>query len=189
MTQKAYHHGILVFCVLSFSVVAWIILLHYISPADLVETIGLRNGYLVMFLVSLLGGVSSFTGVSFVATVLTLSAGGLNPVFLALASGIGITISDSLFFWIGRHAQHVIEAPRLEHLLDKIHIWLNDRSKLVVGIFIYVYTGFTPLPTDLLTIILGLTRQSYVFVISVLILGNITFTYILATLGGTFFTL
>ena len=186
MTRSTYQHGILVFCVLSFSVAAWIVLLHYVSPSDLVETIGIRNGYLVMFLVALFGGVSSFTAVSFVATALTLSAGGLNPIFLALASGVGTTLSDSLFFWIGRHAHHVIESQRLSAVIDKIAIWLNDRSRVVVGLFIYIYTGFTPLPTDLLTIVLGLTRQPYVFVIIALTLGNITFTYLLATFGETF---
>lgn len=184
MKSKQYHHGILVFCVLSFSVAAWVVLLHYISPTELVEKIGLRNGYLVVFVVSLLGGVSSLTAVSFVATVVTFSAGGLNPVLLALASGAGTTISDSLFFWIGHHAHHVIKSSRIQHWIEKTGIWLNDRSKVVVGIFIYLYTGFTPLPTDILTIVLGLTRQPYVFVISALVLGNITFTYLLATLGG-----
>ncbi|MBP6923980.1 MAG: hypothetical protein KBB78_00225 [Candidatus Pacebacteria bacterium] len=139
-----------------------------------------------MFLIALFGGVSSFTGVSFVATVLTLSAGGLNPLFLALASGIGITMSDSLFFWIGHHAHHIIDSPQMSTRIDRIAIWLNDRSRLVVGLFIYTYTGFTPLPTDLLTIMLGLARQPYWFVLTALTAGNITFTYLLATVGGAF---
>jgi hypothetical protein len=184
MSRSDYQHGIVIFLVLTFSVSAWILLLHYISPADLVATIGVRNGYAVMFLVALLGGVSSFTGASFIATVLALSAGGLNPLFLALTSGIGITLSDSLFFWIGHHAHHVIESPTVSTRIEKIAIWLNDRSRLVKGLFIYLYTGFTPLPTDLLTVILGLTRQPYIFVIIALTLGNITFTYLLATVGS-----
>lgn len=187
MSRAQYQHGILIFCVLSFSVAAWMVLLHYISPTELVASIGFENGYLVMFFVALLGGVSSFTGVSFIATVLTLSAGGLNPFFLALASGIGITVSDSLFFWIGRHAHQVIEVKDFHHITERIAIWLNDRSRLVVGVCIYIYTGFTPLPTDFLTVVLGLARQPYRFVIIALTLGNITFTYLLATLGSGFF--
>lgn len=162
------------------------VLLHYISPTELVERIGVQNGYLVMFLVATLGGVSSFTGVSYVATVLTLSAGGLNPFLLALSSGLGITISDSLFFWIGRHAHHVISSPRLHAFIERLAIWLGDRSPLTVALFIYVYTGFTPLPNDILTGILGLTKQPYRLVIVALTLGNATFVYLLATLGGTF---
>ncbi len=186
MTKKQYQHGFLIFAVLSFSVASWLILLHYRSPAELVELIGVENGYLVMFFVAFFGGVSSLTGVSFVATALTLSAGGLNPIFLALASGAGITMSDSVFYLIGRHAHHAIESPWLHRWVEKVAIWLNDRSRLVVGVFIYLYTGFTPLPTDLLTIVLGLTQQPYRFVIVALTLGNITFTYLLATIGSNF---
>ncbi len=186
MNRSTYQHGILVFCVLSFSVAAWVILLHYISPTELVNIIGVHNGYLVMFLIALFGGVSSFTAVSFVATALTLSAGGLNPIILALASGVGTTLSDSLFFLIGKHAHTVIESPKLSRLIDKTAIWLNDRSRLVVGLFIYLYTGFTPLPTDVLTILLGVTRQPYISIIIPPVLGNITFTFLIVTAGGAF---
>jgi len=186
MTVPQYRHGFLIFAVLSFSVAAWILLLHYLDPTELVASIGVSNGYLVMFLVALFGGVSSFTGVSFIATTLTLSAGGLDPILLALASGVGVSMSDSLFFFIGRHAHHVIESPRLQHLIERSAIWLNDRSKLVVGLCIYLYTAFTPLPTDLLTVVLGITHQPYRYVIVALTLGNITFTYLIATLGSGF---
>ncbi|MEN9920560.1 MAG: hypothetical protein RL538_453 [Candidatus Parcubacteria bacterium] len=186
MTKRQYKHGFLVFAVLSFSVVAWAVLLHYLSPVELVGKLGASNGYVVMFLVAFFGGVSSFTGVSFVATVLTLSAGGLHPTLLALVSGLGITMSDTLFFFIGRHAHNVIESPTLHATIERVAIWFNDKSRLVVGLCIYFYTAFTPLPTDLLTITLGLANLPYRFVIVALILGNITFTFLLATFGGDF---
>lgn len=188
MTHREYQRGILIFLVLSFSVAAWVLLLNYLSPTELVEIIGVSNGYLVVFLVALFGGTSSFTGVSFMATLLTFSAGGLDPFILASFAGFGMTLSDSLFYLIGNHAHHVVESQRLQHAIDRVGIWLNDRSKLVAGLFIYLYTGFTPLPTDLLTVMLGLTRQPYWFVGTALICGNTTFAYLLATLGGSFFS-
>jgi membrane protein DedA with SNARE-associated domain len=186
MTVPQYRHSFIIFAVLSFSVAAWILLLNYLDPTELVASIGVSNGYLVMFFVALFGGVSSFTGVSFIATTLTLSAGGLDPILLALASGVGVSLSDSLFYVIGRHAHQVIESPKLQHVVERSAIWLNDRSRLVVGLCIYLYTAFTPLPTDLLTMVLGLTHQPYRHVIIPLTLGNITFTYLLAIFGGGF---
>lgn len=184
MISNTYQRGILIFCTLLLSVVAWIVLLHYISPTELVERIGVQNGYLVMFLVATFGGVSSFTGVSYVATVLTLSAGGLNPFLLALSSGLGITISDSLFFWLGRHADSIISSSWLRTRIDRIATWLGKRRPLTVAMFIYLYTAFTPLPNDILTGMLGLTKQPYRLVIVALTLGNATFAFLLATLGG-----
>lgn len=189
MTKVQYHRGFLVFAVLSFSVAAWVILLRYLSPTELVTSIGINNGYLVAFFVALLGGTSSLTGVSFVAVIATLAAGGLNPFLLALFAGVGIAVSDSMFFWIGRNAHDAIDSPLTHQYLEKISIWINDRSRLVVGIFIYIYTALTPLPTDILTTILGLAHQPYRFVAIPLLLGGITFAYLVATLGSYFIVL
>lgn len=181
------HHSLLILGVLSLSVVCWGILLYFVPPTEIVETIGVENGYAIMFLVALFGGMSSFSAVSYVATVLTLVAGGLNPILLALASGLGISLSDTLFFWIGRHSHLLITSPKLVVRIERAGDWLAKRNKFVVGLFIYVYTGFTPLPTDLVTMALGLTRQPYLLVVTAVTLGNFTFTYLLATLGTKFF--
>lgn len=187
MKRKYYdHQGLMILAVLSLSIVCWIWLSQSVSPAEIVDVIGVKNGYLVMFLIAFFGGVSSFTGVSYIATVLTLSAGGLNPLFLALVSAAGISISDSAFYFIGIHSHHIIDSNRLKSLIDKSSIWLNKQSRVITGLIIYVYTGFTPLPTDLLTIMLGLTRQPYLYVITVLTLGNFTFSFLLASLGNNF---
>ena len=180
------HQGILILATLSLSIACWIWLLQVISPTEIIDAIGIKNGYLVMFLIALFGGVSSFSGVSYIATVLTLSAGGLSPLFLAVVSAVGISISDSAFYFIGMHSNHIIDSSRLKSWIDRSSVWLNRQSKLITGLIVYVYTGFTPLPTDLLTIILGLTRQPYLFVITVLTLGNFTFSFLLATLGNNF---
>jgi membrane protein YqaA with SNARE-associated domain len=113
-------------------------------------------------------------------------AGGLNPLWLALISGVGLSMSDTIFFYIGLHSHEFISSPKLNRWIDKIAKWLSRRSKLTIGSFIYLYTAFTPLPTDFVTVILGLTKQPYTLVIVPLILGDFTYAYILATLGTHF---
>lgn len=182
------HRGLLILAALSLSVVMWVMLLNYISPEEIVDSIGINNGYLVLFLVAFFGGMSSFSGASYIATVLTLAAGGLDPILLALVSGVGISLSDTLFYWVGHHSQHLIESPKILQKLERVSEWLSRQSRLIIGLCIYAYTSFTPLPTDLITLTLGLTRQPYLLVIVALTLGNFTFTYLLATLGSSFLT-
>jgi uncharacterized membrane protein YdjX (TVP38/TMEM64 family) len=171
---------------LSLTVLFWSVLLHLVTPNEIVSKIGVENGYIVMFLVALIGGSSTFSSVSYIATVLTLAVGGLNPLWLALVSGVGLSMSDTIFFLIGRHSHEFITAPRLHLFIDKIALWLSRRSRYTIGSFIYLYTAFTPLPTDFVTVILGLARQPYMLVILPLILGDFTYAYILATFGPKF---
>lgn len=163
---------------------SWSVLLHYFSPIEMVEMIGVKNGYVVMFAVSLLGGMSSFGGAAYVATAITLAIGGLNPFFLAASATMGTIVGDSVFFIISHHSKDYINNTKLGLKVHNFGLWLSTKPKAILALFIYIYTAFTPLPNDLLTITLGITRQPYFLVISALALGNFTFVYLLAKFGS-----
>lgn len=48
-------------------VAAVVLLLDAISPEELVQMIGVQNGYVVAFFVAILGGMSSFTSIPFLS--------------------------------------------------------------------------------------------------------------------------
>lgn len=100
------------------TIALWSVALHYISPIEIVEMIGVENGYLVMFAVSLLGGMTSFGGAAYVATAITLAAGGLSPLFLASAAMVGTTIGDTIFFVVSHHSKEYFAHTALG---DKVH--------------------------------------------------------------------
>lgn len=181
MTKKADRLLIVLFIIISIS--SWSVLLHYVSPSEIVSMLGVRNGYAVMFAVSLLGGMSSLGGAAYVATAITLAAGGLNPLLVALAATTGTIIGDTVFFVISHHSNEYFSHTPVGKKVGQLGLWLAKKSKVVMALFIYCYTAFTPLPNDLLTITLGVTRQPYFLVISALALGNFTFIYLLATFG------
>lgn len=154
----------------------------YYGADTIVNLIGVRNGYLIMFLVALFGGVSSLTGVSYAATLLTLAAGGLDPLCLALASGLGISIVDSLYYYIGKHGiRNFLVDTKTEKYVERLTQWIERQSQWVTYVGTYIYTGFTPLPNDVLTIALGITNRKYVPCVIALTLGNMTLTYLIAT--------
>ena len=82
-------------------IIIWSILLYYIKPSEIVEAIGINNGYLITFLVALFAGASAITSTTYYATIITFSLGDLNPILLALMVGPALVIGDSIFFFIG----------------------------------------------------------------------------------------
>jgi membrane protein YqaA with SNARE-associated domain len=173
---------VIVLLIISF-LVGWSVVLYFIGPREIVDMIGAK-GYLAMFLVSLFGGMSSIGGPAYVATIVTLAAGGLNPFLLGAASGAGITIGDTIYYYLGRRGSSLIHSNKAAEWLEKFSNWLLGLPRWLAATGIYIYTGFTPLPNDILTISIGLARFPYVPAIIALTLGNFTLTTLIA-LGST----
>lgn len=165
--------GILLF------VIGWSILLLHISPKEIVSYIGAENSLIVAFGVSTFGGLSSLTSTSYYAMLTTLSTGGANPLLLGISAGAGLTISDSLIYYLGTRGHEILTGDWRQRA-DQISRWINTQHEHVVQIFAYVYTGLTPLPNDLLTGSLGLAEYSYRRLLPALLLGNITLSILIA---------
>ncbi len=165
------------------SIAVWSWLLLTVGPDAILAWIGAENGYWVMFIVAFFGGMSSIGGVTYVATIITLASAGLNPVGLALASGAAISLGDTIYYYIGRHGLRTLAHGRANMRIQQFSVWLQNRSRVILFSVIYAYTAFTPLPNDLLTLTLGITKQPWRICIIALTLGNMTLTYIIATFG------
>lgn len=178
--------NLLIAAILIGSIVLWSWVLVTYGAEAVVAYIGAENGYLVMFLVALFGGMSSFSGVTYVATIITLASGGLAPHFLALAAGIGISIGDTIYYYIGRFGLREIASSRFNDKITRLTVWLSQKPRWLLFVFVYLYTGLSPLPNDILTIALGLTQQPLRVVLPALILGSTTLTYLIALFGERF---
>lgn len=156
-------------------IIAAIILISLVKPTEIVDKIGVQNSYLALFIVASLGGVSSITSSSLFIFLSILAAGGLSPLLLGLVGGIGASIGDSLFFYIGTKAENI--APeKMSKKSEKISKIIQSKPKWVVPIMVYLYAGFAPLPNDIMTVPLGFFKYKYKKIIAPLILGNITYT-------------
>lgn len=169
------------------SIVFWSLLVYFVGADRLVELIGVKNGYVIVFVMALFGGMSSFSGISYPATIVTLASGGLDPLSLAIFSAAGVLIGDTVYFYISHHSSRLVGEGSVKALINRFSAWLNRRPRWVVFLVVYLYTALTPLPNDLLTISLGLARQPYALVITALAFGSLTFTYTLAYFGHSLF--
>lgn len=160
------------------------------GPKELVDMIGVENGYILIFLIAAFGGLSSVSSAVYYTTLFTLAAGGANPLLLGVLCGIAITIGDSAYFFFGESIRGI--APkRLHKILDKITHWIEKRPDWAAPLLVFIYTGFTPLPNDVLTVPLALAGVKYRKIWYALLLGNVVLMTILAyaaAYGVTFLT-
>lgn len=162
----------------------WAVALVFIPPENLVEKIGVENTYLVAFLLAAIGGLSTITGTSFFAVVATLANGGGDPILLGLLGGFGIFLSDSVFFFLAHHGTNILVGQeslfrqKMLEFIEKVPDWF-------LGIFVFAYVGFSPLPNDILMIALALAKIRYKSIVPALLAGSITIVLITALLGGS----
>lgn len=163
-------------------IIVWSSVIYYISPEEIVEFLGIKNGYIVAFVVSLVGGLSTLINFPYQLIIFTLGAGGLNPIFLGIIAGSGVMVGDSISYFIGFRGRSVLP-DKLLVLFKKLYHWCLKCPPWLVPVALYLYGALIPFPNDLIVIPLGLARYSYWALIIPLGLGNITFNVLVALLG------
>lgn len=157
------------------------ITLLWYSPDELLALIGVRNAYLVMFVLAMIGGMSTFTGVPYHFILMSFAAGGMSPLALGTITALGVMLGDSTSYLIGKHGGELLP-KRFEKPLTKLAAFLSTRPRFVTP-FLVLYGAFSPLSNDFIVISMGLIRYSYWKVIVPLTVGNIFYNVGLAYIG------
>lgn len=178
--MKQYRKTILTVIFLVLFILCWTVVLLTVGAGTIVEAIGVQNAYIIILVISLFGGVSSFGGPAYTAALITFSAGGADPLLLALASGLGVSVGDTIYFFLGRYGVRLVRHEKTQERVERVRVWLDKRPAWSVPVVTYFLVGFTPVPNDILTIALGATRRPYLPIIIALVLGNVTLSYIIA---------
>lgn len=160
--------------------ISWILLLIFVGPKEIVDFLGVENSYTILFLIAAIGGLSTFTGGVYYTSLITFAAADLNPYVLSLVGGIGLTISDGIFYYFGKMGREILP-ENIKKNTDKLYTWLKSKPEwTLLPIFVYTYTGFTPFPSDILLISLALVKYRFQKIIVPLFLGNMTSTLLIS---------
>jgi membrane protein YqaA with SNARE-associated domain len=179
--MKKRARNIILFSLIVLFILGWSVMLYFISPQEIVDYIGIRNGYSLSFLFGVFGEAATFTALSYYPAIITLAAGGLNPFLLGLIAGTGMTIGNSLYFILGESGRTVL-SKKLEEKAHAVLKWVDKKPDWLVRILIFLYVGFTPFPNNLLTATGGVTGYPFKKIIIPLWAGNIVLTTSIAYL-------
>jgi membrane protein YqaA with SNARE-associated domain len=149
----------------------------YVHPDEIINKIGVTNGYLVIAIFALFGGFSAFTSVSFYTTVISFTIGGLNPFYVALVAMPGLFIGDTVFYIFGNAINRSL-SKGMKKYVKKMNAFMN-RPKIytISPILIFLYVGMSPLPPDVLIVALSISKYPYKRMILPLLLGEINFVF------------
>jgi membrane protein YqaA with SNARE-associated domain len=157
---------------------------YVVSPTQLVTYIGTENAYVLMFVTALIGGISIFSGVPYVAILVALALGGMNPYLLGFVTALGVLIGDSTsYFFASRVSIH--EYTRIAKYISVIEHWYHTYPQRL-PIFFFLYGLFSPFPNDIITITAGVYRYSYFRMILPLFMGNVIFVTVVAKCATLF---
>lgn len=172
------------FFVIFLIIIALIILLYFFSPRVIIEKIGVRNVYIIVFLTAFLAGASSLSSTSYFVFLASLAAGGLNPFILGLLGGAGLTLSDPLFFYFGMQGRAVVSHhKKLRKIIVRLTSWIKGQPEWVIPFFIFVYSGLTPFPSDILSASLALVNYPFRKFLFFIFLGNVNFAIIVSLIS------
>lgn len=181
--KRRYVRKIILFSIPVIFIVSLIALLFFISPEQIVEELGVNNVYILTFLVSFFGGFSAGGSISFISLLITLSAGGMNPIYLGLIAGTSLAMGDMIMFYAGSRGRDLIKGKWNERInkiarIFKKRTWLKKATPLIA----YLYLGFTPMPNDFLILTLAAVKYPTKKMSIIIILGDITFALMISIL-------
>ena len=159
----------------------FVILFIFVSPQEVVSQIGVENTYILAFFVSLFGGLSAGGSASFISLIISLVIGGLDPLYLGIVSGIGITLGDIFLFTAFSKGRHLVKKSwdkKIKTFAKKIED--NKFYSFITPFLAYVYVGLSPFPNDILLAFLATIDYSKAKTYTIIFLGDITFTLLLA---------
>lgn len=166
---------LLIFLVTLILIASLIFLLILYGPEEIIKKMGVKNSYIVIFLIAIFGGVSAFTATFFFATLATFYTGGLNIFLLIILGSVGLTIGDSVFYYVGKKGYEFSKGTNHSKKIESLERKLKRMSPKWIFTFIFLYAAISPFPKDILCFVLGFGRYPYIKSMTPMLLGNSVF--------------
>ena len=165
-----------------FLFLSWSFFVFWLTPEGIVDKIGIHNGYLLAFVIALIGGTSILIPIPYYLVILTLGAAGLNPIGLGICAALGLMIGDSTSYFVG-YGGHEVFKGRMKRFNSFLKKWSSSKHSWPLSIFLFIYGAIIPLPQDLVVVPLGFLRYGYWKTIIPVGLGSIIFNTLIAAAG------
>lgn len=177
-----------IFIFLALFIILWSVLLSIYTPEQIVEMIGIQNIYIFVFILAIIVGVSVFTTTLFYTSLVAISLGGINLAWVSLLASIGLLSGDLVFYYFAKTGSRCVP-KRYEGIIVRLLEWTRKYSDNKIILLIFLYSA-APLPSDAISIFLGIISFPVRKMVLPLVLGkfvNILILLELAALGYGFF--
>lgn len=132
-------------------------------------------------MMAMVGGVSTFTSTAFYTTLITISLGGVNPIWVAFFASIGLTLGDVLFYYLGIKCKQCIKGKYVTYV-DSLTKKMERFGDRIIMLVVFFYS-LTPLPSDIIAIALAMLGFPFKKMIVPLLAGNFVLIFMLVELS------
>jgi membrane protein YqaA with SNARE-associated domain len=152
-----------------------------IPTETIIAYVGIERAPLLMFLLGVIGGMSTFTGIPYHLVLMGLAAGGATPWLLGVATAAGVMVGDSTTYALSRQAKQVVSGRLASWLTDVSHVLARHPRLLTPALVLY--GTISPFSNDFVVASLTLMGISYRRIIIPLTIGNMLYNITLAYVG------
>ena len=178
----------IIFVFLALFIVSWSVLLSLYTPEQIVEMIGIQNIYIFVFILAITVGVSVFTTTLFYTSLVAISLGGVNLVWISFLASVGLLSGDLVFYYLSKAGSRCVP-KEYEGIVVRLLEWTKQYNDNKIILLIFFYSA-APLPSDAISIFLGIISFPIRKMVLPLVLGkfiNILVLLELAAIGYGFF--
>ena len=94
-----------------------------------------------MFVLALLGGLTTFSGIPYHIVLVMLASGGLNPLFLGVAAAAGVMAGDATSYFVGYSGRNVVPLA-MQKNLQKFCSFCLAHPKILPVVFFFTARSF-----------------------------------------------
>lgn len=157
------------------------ILIGNIPTESLVAFVGDENIFILMFVLGLVGGLTTFSGIPYHLILMSLASAGASPILLGIVTASGVMIGDSVTYGLGKRAGKIL-GPRVKNILNHLKSALETHPQILTPALI-LYGTISPFSNDFVVASLSFMGYTYKKVIIPLTIGNVFYNTALAYLG------
>lgn len=142
-----------------------------------VQGLLVSGGYLGVFLFSIINGFNVFVPIVTASFVPALSAAGLDTFFLILVISLGMTIADSVSFFLARAGRKQVSEKGIR--IARSFAAAEEKRHWVPLSILFAWSFVVPLPNELVLVPIGLLGYRAYKVIPIIAVGNLTFNSVI----------
>lgn len=151
-----------------------IYLADFVQDNDFVQMLGAKYGYAGVFAIAVLTGFNlavPIPAISFLPLFLAINLNYLNVIILLT---LGMTLADTIAYYIGKVGQQIAAESLEKKVLEKF-TYFKEKYKIAPMVLVFLFASFAPVPNEVILIPLGFLGYRLIKIIPAILAGNFVF--------------
>lgn len=139
--------------------------------------------YIAIFALSFIGACSIIAPIPYTVIVFVLaSSENLDPLMMAITGGLGSGLGEFTGWIVGKLVSRTLESTRYSKQLHALIRFAEAKGKHVLPLVIFIF-ALTPLPDDMLFIVLGMLNYKLLYTLIPCVIGKVVMLYLVSSFG------